>query len=405
MLDKASGVWYTEQDTINHMEDFIMKKYLALLLAGIMAISVVSCGNTQKERRARIEDDDFEAEFEVERSSDKEDEDSDSSSSKLSPSVEKKNSASDSDEEDDNTQKPAAYVEKNEDKKTETASSDKKSPSVSSTSKTENTNKKESSDSILPEISESVVLIDNDVCSISLTGSEMSISSGPKLKFAIDNKLSDTNIKVSADTTVVNGYCVSMYINEEVAAGKKANVKGTLYTTDLVKYGLQQITEIELTFSVKDADADYSTPALFTETVTVYPIGTEAATGFTVADEHITNVLVDNEFVKVSSLNFYTKSTYGFCMDVLIENKTNDNIYIAFDNSSVNGYMISGYFNSSYTAPGKNVITYAYWSESNLKENSITRIENLEFDIRVIDRSTYKEMSRTPISLSVSAAE
>ena len=80
--------------------------------------------------------------------------------------------------------------------------------------------------------------------------------------------------------------------------------------------------------------------------------------------------------------------TWG--VKVLIENKTDKALTVAWDDVSVNGYMIDPFWATEVAAGKKENTVITFWS-SDFEENNITVVEDIEFVLRgyCLDEETW----------------
>lgn len=106
-------------------------------------------------------------------------------------------------------------------------------------------------------------------------------------------------------------------------------------------------------------------------------------------NSNISIIIVDNddfyfEITGIESDDFWDATI----ISVKIENRTDKNMLIGWDNVSVNEYMVDPFWVCSVSANKKSNEDIVFFN-SNLKENGINTIENIEFSIYVMDDDTY----------------
>lgn len=121
------------------------------------------------------------------------------------------------------------------------------------------------------EISDSdLILFDNDLCSMRVTGVDPDDLWGYALKVTLVNK-TDTNLMFSTANVSIDGVMCNPYWASEVAAGKSSNEEISWMTSTLEDAGITDmdaIESIELPITVYDSD-DYSGDYYVDETFTV----------------------------------------------------------------------------------------------------------------------------------------
>ncbi len=227
---------------------------------------------------------------------------------------------------------------------------------------------------------EELVVVDNDECSITITGIDADNIWGYTLNALIENKSSDKTYMFSVDSASINGVECDPLFASDVAAGKKSNEEISFYDTDtLEENGITEYTDIELTFRVYDSD-DWTADDVAYATVNVYPYGEENAVTFERATLDTDTVLVDNEYVTVIVTGYEHDDIWGYTANLFLVNKTDSKVMFSVDNASVNGYMIDPFY-AKTVAAGKCAISSMSWYDDDLEENGITEVEEIEFEL------------------------
>ena len=247
-------------------------------------------------------------------------------------------------------------------------------------------------------------VIDSDVCSVKVTGIKDDSIFGPTLCIELENKSTDTAYIFSINDSYVNGVYTPMYLYSEVPAGKKSSEEFSLSLESLIKYGITKITDIELVVEVKSSNASWIDPPVVLETVNITPYGKNSAKKFVVGADKVQHVYVDNKYVKISALSYYKSEIYGHCIDLFIENRSDSNISVKFENTTVNGKLIDPYV-YEVVNKGKNSIALVDWTDTEFKDNGIDGFKDLKFTIVVAnnDDVSGKNYSADEITLSFGA--
>ncbi len=225
--------------------------------------------------------------------------------------------------------------------------------------------------------------VDNDECSIKITGIEPDALFGYSLKVLLENKSSEKTYMFSVDDAYVNGVKCSTLFATEVAAGKKANEKITLMDDELKENGITEYTDIELSLRVYDSD-DWAADDVAEETVHIYPYGENNAEKFERASEEGDTVIFDNDYAKAIVIGYEDDEIWGFTAKIFLVNKSDKNIMFSVDEASVNGFMADPFFANSVDA-GKCAFGGISWSDSTLEENGITEVETIELKFKAHD--------------------
>lgn len=227
---------------------------------------------------------------------------------------------------------------------------------------------------------EGLTAIDNDECTIKITGIESSNIRGYTLKVLLENKSTVKTYRFSLQGASVNGIDCKPLFATKVAPGKKANDEITFYN-DILD-GID-FTDIELIFRVYD-DNDWMADPVALETTNVYPYGQENASLYVREAKDTDTILVDNEFVTAIITDYEMDNIRGYCANIYLVNKTDSELMFAVDEASVNGFMVDPFWANS-VLPGKCAFSSISWRQTDLEENGITDVEELEFILRAYD--------------------
>lgn len=218
---------------------------------------------------------------------------------------------------------------------------------------------------------------------------------GDGIKLLVENN-TDNNISVACDAVIVNDFMIFDMFYCDVAAGKKANETLYLSSSDLSNAGIDNIGKIELDFYVTNSDT-YS--RIFEhEYVTLTTSAYENMDTTT----NIDAVEIYNENgIKIMGKAVNEHDFWGSAIVLYIENNSGENVGISCDNMSINGFMISPLFSSTVYS-GKKAIDDITIFESDLEENDIENIENVELSFNIYNADNYSTIFETgAISFSV----
>jgi len=225
------------------------------------------------------------------------------------------------------------------------------------------------------------VVIDNEQVTFTIK-SVYSDLFGYNMKVTVENK-TDLTLVFSWSDTVVDGYSCDPYFYAEVAAGKKANEEITFYSESLEAIGVTSPTVISFVLHVYDSD-DWSADYLVDERFTIYPQGEDAAAEPRDADPaDAFMVLYEDSSIRIYILEAYT-DLYGFNVRLYLQNLTDSTVMFALDEASVNGYMCDPFWACSVPASAR-AISEITWYQSDLEENDIETVEEIEFTMRAYD--------------------
>lgn len=228
-------------------------------------------------------------------------------------------------------------------------------------------------------ISEEHVVIDDEFCTIKITGVEPDGILGYGVKIYLENK-TDKDLMFSVESAAVNGVQTDPFFATEVAAGKKSNETISFMDSTLEENGIVDYTDIELAFEVSDAD-DWMADPVSQVSGHFYPYGEEYAVSFVREAQDTDVVLVDNEYMTVTAIGYEMDDIWGYSAKLFLVNKTDSAVMFSADDVSVNGFMVDPFFACSVDA-GKCTFSSITWLENSLSENNITEIETIEMTVR-----------------------
>ena len=220
---------------------------------------------------------------------------------------------------------------------------------------------------------EEMTVVDNDECTIKITGIDPGNVLGYTLKVYVENKSATTTYMVALNSASVNGIEIVPAFAGEVAPGKKAN--GEIRIPAKIE-DVSEFTDIELFFRVYDSNNWLADPVAL-ETVNIYPLGQENATQYVREIKDTDIVLVDNEYV-TAIITGYDETAMEFKTNIYLVNKTDVELMFATSEVSINGYMVDPFWAASVT-PGKCTFSSIGWFKSDLDKNGITTVEEIEF--------------------------
>ncbi len=247
----------------------------------------------------------------------------------------------------------------------------------------ENISSENTSEKPKEAVIEEQVLFDDKNIKITAKSLETSGSLfGPELKLIIENN-SNENITVQANYVSVNGIMVENSLSSEVAAGKKANDALTLYSSDLELAAIDTIKDIELIFNIFNTDT-WDTITM-SDKITI----TTSATSYVQAYDDSGAVAIDENGIKIVIKKIDSEDSFwGADVLVYIENNRDQDVTIQAQNVSINGFMIDPIFSSDVLS-GKKAYDTITFMESDLEENSITDIKDIELSFHVFDLNSW----------------
>ena len=228
------------------------------------------------------------------------------------------------------------------------------------------------------------VILDDENSSFIILSSEFTSTGGYELEYYIENKTTDKELMFSWDDVSMNGYMIDPFFASSITPGKREYGTITFSSWRLEELGFESIDEIEFNLRVYDEN-DWLADNLVDDIYAVYPTGKTPDSVIypnrvTTATEVIIYENNQCSFIILSS----EINTYGeYEISYFIENKTDDlDLMFTWNDVSVNGYMIDPYFASLVIAGKREYGTITFYS-SDLEENSITEVNNIEFELEI----------------------
>ena len=252
-----------------------------------------------------------------------------------------------------------------------------------------------SEESAVPEevIVTETVLLDESGVKITATGLDTNAFMGPELTILIENN-TEQNLTVQTRSASVNGYMTDTSISEDIAPGKKANSEISFSSSDLEQCGIETIADMEFSFHIFDSE----TWDTYLDTALISVI-TSAADGYTYTYDDSGEVLYDADGIKITARGL-TETFLGTDALIYIHNSTDKNITVQARDTSVNGFMLSPSLSEEVT-PGKHSIAGMTFFSSELEENSISKITEIETSFHIFDTDTWETIIDTePITIN-----
>lgn len=232
------------------------------------------------------------------------------------------------------------------------------------------------------------ILVNNEACTFTVRGIEPNGTFGYTLQVFLENK-TDLELMFSLREVSVNGFMCEPYFAATVSPGMKANEEVSFLQDDLAANGITEVTDIEFTLAVYDS-TDLLAEYLVEEDFTIYPKGEAAYQVYTREPQPDDVVLFNNAGCAMTVTGFDPESTWGYAVNVYLENRTDDTLMFSSSNVSVNGFMCDPYW-AVEVAPGKKCNTQISWMESQLTENGITQVETISLPVRVYESDDWTD--------------
>ena len=240
-------------------------------------------------------------------------------------------------------------------------------------------------------LDETVIYDGNDI-KITATGIKEDSFFGPELNLLIENN-GTQNIVVQPDYCLVNGYMMYGLMSSDVAAGKKNNDTLDFSGSTLKACGIDQIADIRLRLTVIDGDSWM--PLFKTDEISLQ---TSAAGTYTQTYDDSGEVIYDTNGIKVVAKSA-DDEFLGKGVVFYLENNTDRHVVVNGENISVNGYMMTDLFYADL-APQSHAVDILTLLSSDLQNNVIDTIEEVDLTLRITDDDSYENIDTTsPITL------
>lgn len=230
------------------------------------------------------------------------------------------------------------------------------------------------------------IIVDNEDCTFLVKGIETNNLWGYTLSVQLENK-TDKDLMFSLQDTSVNGFMCDPFWAATVTAGMKANEEIHFSQSDFERNGITNVTAIESTLRVYDSN-DWTAEDVVNKSFFLHPLGEEAVEVYTRTPVDGEIVLFDNENSSMIVTGFDPDNTWGYTVNVYLENKTDKALMFSISDAAVNGFMCDPLWAAS-VAPGKRSNTTISWMASDFEDNGITEVESLTLPIRVYDENDW----------------
>jgi hypothetical protein len=214
---------------------------------------------------------------------------------------------------------------------------------------------------------------------------------GCKVKIYIENN-SDLNLIIDPRAYSVNGIMVERNINEaydemaEISSGSKINAFLTLKNSFLQNMAIKQIKYIDVMFNVREKGS-------FLDSFNTGQLRIITTSSDSSRDDIDGEVLYDNGGINVKFLN-NTGNTFKY----IITNNTSNYFLCDIDEVNINGFSFSDldiYLNDIYILNECQSVISLQPDEMFLKDNDISKIEQLDFKLKISPLEDYNSEYKT----------
>lgn len=240
---------------------------------------------------------------------------------------------------------------------------------------------------------EEQVLFEQD--GLKVTATEYVVDSiwGDGIKLLIEND-GASDIGLGCNALIVNDYMITDLFSATVAAGKKDYETLNLSSSGLKAAGIDNVGKIEIYFHTFDPDT-YMTIA----DMDCVTIQTSAFDSMDSTPNDAGQELYNADGIRIVGKYVDENSFWGAAVLLYIENNSGENRIIQCDDMSINGFMVTPYF-SSTVYDGKKAIDEITLMSSELEENNITSVDEIELKFKIIDENYTSRAETDTISFS-----
>lgn len=217
---------------------------------------------------------------------------------------------------------------------------------------------------------EETLLIYESGIKITAKSLDFSRGSGPALNVLIENN-SGSDLTVQCRNSSVNGYMVDTLMSEKVLNGKKSNTSIIFQKESLENSNISTIADMEFSFIAFGS----SITERYLENTKV-SLKTSAADTYEYKFDDTGDLIYEENNIKIVAKGISIKN-HDTGVVVYIENNTGTDWMVQVRNTSVNGFMIDPIFSPVVTS-GKHIIGFIRFSNSELAENNIEKIDEVE---------------------------
>ncbi|MGN0624898.1 MAG: hypothetical protein ACI4I8_01360 [Oscillospiraceae bacterium] len=235
------------------------------------------------------------------------------------------------------------------------------------------------------------VLVDESGIKITAKSLEVDEIFGPEVKLLIENN-SGKDLTFQCDYAAVNGYMVDTMMSVDVVNGKKSNDSLTFMKSGFEACGIDAFADMEIAFHIFDM-AEWET-YLDTDAI---QIKTSIADTFEYTYDDSGDLAYEGNGIKIVVKGLAEdESIFGPSIVVYIENNSDKDVTVQTRDVSINGFMVDAMFSCDVVA-GKRAVDTITFMESDLEENEITAIEDVELSFHVFNMAEWETIVDTEV--------
>lgn len=236
---------------------------------------------------------------------------------------------------------------------------------------------------------EEQVILDEQGVKITAKGFDKNGIMGPGIKLLIENE-SGQDITVQTRDSSVNGFMTDTMLSADVVNGKKANDTLVFSSGVLKRAGISTVADMEFSFHVFETS---TWKDIFDSDL--IQVKTSAADDYEYVFDDSGEVAYEGDGIKVVIKGLNEEDSFlGPGLVVYIANETDNAITVQARDVSVNGFMLDPIFSADVT-PGKHAIDSVTFMTSQLTENDIKSIEEVELSFHIVDGKSWSTIQDT----------
>ena len=227
------------------------------------------------------------------------------------------------------------------------------------------------------------IIIDNDILTITAKSFSADASIfGPSIKLLIENH-GDKTIVVQALNASVNGFMIDTTFSSTIDPGKKSYDNLTFNSIDLKDANITTLNDIEFVIYAFDNDTwdnVFTSDIINIQTSSINEIESNYDSD---GDE-----IFNNDSVKIIYQGMRDDPYWGTEFVFYIENNSDKNIIVQVNTISINGFMVDSIMSPTIGA-NKKIVEGLTVLQTDLENNEITELENMEISFKIIDENTW----------------
>lgn len=237
-------------------------------------------------------------------------------------------------------------------------------------------------------ILEESIIYDKNNITVTAKGLEEDSIFGPSIKILIENN-SDKNITIQTRNESINGYMASFLFSADIVAGKKSNDTITLFSSDLKRFGIETIADIEFQLHIFCSD-DWET----IDDSDIISLQTSASKSYTQQYDDTGFIAYEGNGIKIIIKGISENELFGPELITYIENNSDKPITVQVRDTSINGFMVMTSM-SADIMPGKKALDEITFFSSDLQENDIDKITEVETSFQIINTENWDTIIST----------